>query len=49
MGAGLSAGAATPASVSANKNTRGKRLLMAMLMYSIRRLPVRECIHVAYK
>ena len=42
IGAGLSARSATPASVSANKNTSGERLLKAMLMYEIRRLPVQE-------
>lgn len=40
IGAGLSAGSATPASVPANRNISGERLLKAMLMYGIRRLPV---------
>ncbi len=42
IGAGLNAGTATPASVSANKNTNSESLLKAMLMYGIRRLPVQE-------
>ena len=42
IGAGLSAGIATPASVSANKNTSGERPLKAMLMYGISRLPTQD-------
>ena len=42
IGAGLSAGIATPASVSTNKNTSGERLLKAMSMYGVGWLPVQE-------